>query len=252
MDRRAWTRRALFAAPFLALLQGFALEPRWLRRRHLRLSPRPTCTFAFFTDLHFKGNPGLLDRVIDQIHEQRPDFAVFGGDLVEEAQHLDEVLTRFRTLRLPVYGIPGNHDYWSGIDFDRVQDAFRATGGGWLLDQTVDAGSGRVLLAGHSCQNNVTLDPGPAGQRPRVALVHYPGWADRLSGQWDLILAGHSHGGQVRLPFIGSLITPQGVGRYDLGHFSTKAGPLYVSSGLGTWWIPVRFCCPPEWVLIEI
>jgi uncharacterized protein len=66
------------------------------------------------------------------------------------------------------------------------------------------------------------------------------------------MLAGHSHGGQVRLPGIGPLIVPFQVGRYDLGLFQTKAGPLYVSSGIGWFMWKLRFNCRPEIAVFEV
>ena len=76
---------------------------------------------------------------------------------------------------------------------------------------------------------------------------------EKLAGKaYDLVLPGHSHGGQVRLPFYGPVIVPFGVGRYDLGLYRTDSGPLYVNSGIGWYPIPVRFNCRPEITVIEI
>ena len=67
-----------------------------------------------------------------------------------------------------------------------------------------------------------------------ILLIHYPVWAKKLGGgQFDLMLAGHSHGGQVRIPFYGAIFLPFGVDEYDLGLFQTNAGPLYVNAGIG-------------------
>ena len=86
-----------------------------------------------------------------------------------------------------------------------------------------------------------------------LLLVHYPVWADLLGGlRCDLALAGHSHGGQVRVPFYGAVITPSLTGRYDMGMFDTPAGPLYVNPGIGTFHLDVRFNCRPEVTLFEI
>ena len=60
------------------------------------------------------------------------------------------------------------------------------------------------------------------------------------------MLAGHSHGGQVRIPFYGPIIVPYAVDEYDLGLFQTKSGPLYVTSGIGWYPVPIRFNCRPE------
>ncbi len=85
-----------------------------------------------------------------------------------------------------------------------------------------------------------------------VLLLHYPAMADHLGHRrFDLILAGHSHGGQVRLPFIGPLLVPSGVGRYDYGCYDTPGGPLSVSAGIGTLSsFPIRWNCPPEITLV--
>jgi len=92
-----------------------------------------------------------------------------------------------------------------------------------------------------------------AGEGPRLLLTHYPNYVDSLAGlRFELILAGHSHGGQVRVPLLGPLALPSGVGRYHLGLYETPAGPLYVNPGLGTSYLPVRINCRPEITLVEI
>lgn len=68
----------------------------------------------------------------------------------------------------------------------------------------------------------------------------------------DLVLAGHSHGGQVRLPFYGPVFLPFGVEQYDLGLFHTPSGPLYVNPGIGWFPVPIRFNCRPEITLFEV
>ncbi|MBX3743963.1 MAG: metallophosphoesterase [Verrucomicrobiae bacterium] len=251
--RRAWLRALLYGGPPLVAGYAFGIEPRRLRERRLRLSDRPTVRFAYFTDLHFKGDPRLLNRVVSRLRAMRPEFALFGGDLVEKADHLDAALEALGRAGLPIFGVPGNHDYWSGSDFDRIGEALRRTGGDWLLDASarvpVGAGRGHVRVNGHTCQTDVVLPPEP--NQKNFALIHYPKWVERLPVGYDLILAGHSHGGQVRLPFFGALAKPSGVGRYEWGRYDTPAGPLYVSSGIGTFHLNVRFLCPPELVWID-
>jgi len=86
-----------------------------------------------------------------------------------------------------------------------------------------------------------------------VLMIHYPYWVDPVAGlRFDLILAGHSHGGQVRLPLIGAIMVPGGVGQYDMGLFQTPSGPLYVNAGIGYFYVNVRFNCRPEITVFEM
>ena len=86
-----------------------------------------------------------------------------------------------------------------------------------------------------------------------IFLMHYPASVKNLGGQkFDLVLAGHSHGGQVRLPFYGALMVPFGVDEFDLGLFNTRSGQLYVNPGIGWYPVAIRFNCRPEITLIEI
>ena len=82
-------------------------------------------------------------------------------------------------------------------------------------------------------------------------MTHYPLDADSVRGHYDLILAGHSHGGQIRVPFFGAPVLPYRVGSYDRGRFETPAGPLYVNPGIGTYRYAARFWCRPEITVIE-
>jgi predicted MPP superfamily phosphohydrolase len=83
--------------------------------------------------------------------------------------------------------------------------------------------------------------------------MHYPAWVERLGGQtFSLLLAGHSHGGQVRVPFYGPIFVPFGVGRYVMGSYQTGSGPLYVNPGIGWFPVPIRFNCRPEITVFEI
>ena len=119
------------------------------------------------------------------------------------------------------------------------------------MDRAAAPSGGRVQVAGASCRHPFALAP-KAGVR-NVALIHYPSWVENLRPhRFDVVLAGHSHGGQVRLPWIGSLVRPYGVEGFDLGLFETPAGPLYVGAGIGWFYLNVRFLCRPEVTLVEV
>lgn len=252
MTRRRFLTLALAAAPGISLANAVALEPAWLKVSRLALpGSGPTCRFVHISDLHHRGDIGFTENILAAIHKEQPEFVCFSGDLIDTPGRLAEALEFIRAMGVPVFGVPGNHDHFSSRSFKSHQRAFAATGGAWLMN-------GSILSPDRSTEI-VGLDGFPSASLPplrtlrRIVITHYPIVADMLSGeQATLVLAGHSHGGQVRLPFIGPLFLPGGVGPYDLGLFTTRSGPLYVSAGLGTSMVPVRFDCRPEITLFEI
>lgn len=254
--RRFFKRLGLYgaAAALAAGTDAVFLEPHWLKIRHLRLANgTPTARFAYFTDLHYKGDRKFVESVVRTINAESPDFVCFGGDLIEEGRHLNEALELMSGIKAPLYGVPGNHDFWSRVSFEPYRQCFAATGGAWLMDEHRDLADGRLRLIGLACR---WTDSAPLPVKPgakNVLLMHYPAWFEKVSGPaCDLMLAGHSHGGQVRLPFIGSIIVPFNVNGYDMGLFQTKLGPLYVNPGIGWFYLDVRFNCRPELTVIEV
>ena len=92
----------------------------------------------------------------------------------------------------------------------------------------------------------------PEGYK-RILLEHHPSVIEQLHDEhFDLILAGHTHGGQVRIPFMHQIFPDFDLGRYDKGLFQTPCGPLYVNPGIGTFHIKARFLCRPEITVIEL
>lgn len=252
ITRRRFMRLALYGIPVSLVAEAAFLEPNWIKVRKLNLAKaKPTHRIVHFTDLHHKGDREFLQSAINKINAQAPDLVCFTGDLIEDAEFLPEALALLQTIKAPLYGVPGNHDYWANADFKLIAAAFAKTGGRWLLDESVSAAADKIAIAGLTCKKPLPLVLSPT--QKNIVLFHYPEWVDRLSAhRFDLALAGHSHGGQVRLPFYGPLVIPWGVGRYDLGRFMTKSGPLYVGAGLGWFYLNLRFNCRPEITVIEI
>lgn len=249
ISRRRWIRHLAWVTPGYAGVHARWIEPDWLAVRTYRLNPKPTIRIAHFTDIHHRGDEGRIRDVVGRVNRLNPDFAVFTGDLVEEAPMFAPALDILSTIRCPLYGIAGNHDHWAKVDFRLAKAAFAKTGGGWLKDEAKLAANGRVRL--------LALDRLPALAEPadgvmNLVLMHYPAWADRLPYRADLLLAGHSHGGQVRIPFYGALVKPHDVGRYEMGWYDTPAGRLYVNSGIGSLQVDFRFNCRPELAVFEV
>lgn len=251
ISRRKFLTLSALAVPAAIGADARWVEPTSLRVTNLKLNKDGKCRFVHFTDFHHKGDTDYAAKMVRTINELKPEFVCFTGDIVENKRFLPEALDFIRQIKAPVYGNPGNHDYWSGASFPDCERAFAATGGAWLVDRSIVLPKHDLELVGMALIGIHALKDRQAERR--ILLMHYPKMADSLGQQrFDLILAGHSHGGQIRLPFYGAIAVPWGVGRYDLGFFETPGGPLYVNAGIGTYRIPYRFNCRPEITVVTI
>ena len=251
MTRRKFLGLGVLALPAAIGADARYLEPTNVCVKKLKLGTARGLRFVHFTDFHYKGDANYAAEVVQTINALAPAFVCFSGDLIEDKSFAPAALDFIRQIKAPVYGAPGNHDYWSHAPFEEYERAFEETGGGWLVDCGLVLPEHDLEIVGMPMTGLRALQPARANRR--LLLMHYPGMADRLGDYtYDLILAGHSHGGQVRLPFLGALVLPWGVGPYDLGFFKTKGGPLYVGAGIGTHHLPVRFNCRPEITLVTM
>jgi predicted MPP superfamily phosphohydrolase len=221
----------LYSLPLFLGVYSFLIEVKWLKIEHLVLSENPSLKIVHFTDIHYKGDKKYLVRVVRCINNLKPDIVCFTGDLVEDQNFLADALDLLSKIEFPLYGVPGNHEYWHNLDMNTIAVPFAKTGGHFFPSEP-------------GIEINI--------KNKRIYLLHYPDTADELSPNYDIILAGHSHGGQIRIPFVGALILPYKAKKYDRGLYHTKNGPLYVNPGIGTFLIPARFSCRPEITLIEI
>lgn len=240
------------ATPVAVAAEAFLCEPTWIKTPTVRIGEgKPTHRIAHFTDLHHKGDRAYLAKIIKIINGLSPDLVCFTGDIIEESAHLTEALEFFAQIKSPLYGIPGNHDYWANADFDEIAAAFAKTGGKWLMDSQTATSDGRINLVGVT--GGAVPDFAIHRSRKNILLSHYPTWVQKVPDRkFDLVLSGHSHGGQVRLPFYGPLLVPFGVGDFSMGLYQTNSGPMYVNPGLGYFFANVRFCCRPEITVFEV
>ena len=255
ISRRKFIAAAVLATPCAVLADAKLVEPSWLKVRRLRIGSAPaTHRLVHFTDLHHKGDRAYLQSVVNQINALAPDFICFTGDLVEDQKFMPETLEILSGVKAPLFGVPGNHDYWCQASFAPIQKCFAATGGAWLLDEHRTFAGGQINLAGLTCLPHIDPPLPLLPSAKNILLMHYPAHAKKLGDRkFDLLLAGHSHGGQVRIPFYGAPIIPYGCDEYDLGLFQTPAGPLYVNPGIGYIFnYDFRFNCRPEITVIEV
>lgn len=247
-------RRVLIAVGLIvlavALCAAYArfVESTWLCVKVVKLAPAPTVRVIHITDIHFAGDTQYLARVVATINGLDADFVCFTGDLVEEAAFLDGALQILARVNKPLYGIPGNHDLWALHSFASIRTTFRKTGGEWLSRDVVLVPAKQVALMTLA----VGRDQTPSGYK-RILIEHNPETATRPRDQhFDLILSGHTHGGQSGIPFVRTMIGAADFGAYDRGLFQTRCGPLYVNPGIGTFYVNMRFLCRPEVTVIEM
>jgi len=271
---RAMPRLRLAALAVVAIGLGlgvwaFAVEPSRLRNEDYELAPArwpASCDglrVALLSDLHV-GSPfngvGKLDRVVALTQKARPDLVLLLGDYVIHdvigGRFVDpETIARsLGRLQAPagVWAVLGNHEYW--YDAPRVARAREAAGIRVLDDAAAEtrAGACSFWVAGITDYNEGRHDIARAmaqvkDDAPVLAFTHNPDIFPQIPSRVNLTLAGHTHGGQVYIPFIGRPIVPSRYGeRYAIGHVVEDGRDLFVTPGLGTSILPVRFLVPPE------
>lgn len=224
---------------------------------------------AIIGDIH-TGAPFIDDlklrRLVELTNEQRPDLVVLLGDfMVQDTWHGHRVApevtaNHLKYLRAPlgVYAVLGNHDWWD--NGEKVTQAFDQAGIR-VLENDVNELKWRekpFWLAGLSdlwtrpLRIDETIAKVPPGSTI-IAITHNPDVFPRLSPNVPLLLAAHTHGGQVKIPLLGTPIVPSRFGsKYTSGPVFENGHHLFVTTGIGTSILPVRFRVPPEIVILTI
>jgi uncharacterized protein len=120
------------------------------------------------------------------------------------------------------------------------------------MDAQTMTADGKICITGVTCKQGHPAHLPPRPGVKNIMLIHYPLLAERVEQRYDLLLAGHSHGGQVRIPGYGAIMVPYWVGKYEVGMFDLPAGPLYVNPGLGWLVTSLRLNCRPEITVFEV
>lgn len=212
---------------------------------------------AHVSDLH---NSHLWKQTIKQLKKAQPDIICITGDMVDMTRTDIDVALAFAAEAVkvaPCYYVPGNHE--SGLDketYSRLVEGLERLGVKVLYDQytLIELGDEEIFLAGLGWYVK-SLDTLQDYDGYRILLAHHPEYIDKyVETGVDLVLSGHVHGGQFRLPFIGGLYGPgQGLfPQYDSGVFSCGNTDMVVSRGIGNSVIPVRLNNRPEVILITL
>jgi len=242
---------AICAIVAICYLYGRFVEAKWIKVKTVSLSDSPSITLIHISDTHYKGDKKYLSKVVKIINRTQADFVCFTGDLIEEKKYLPDCLEILSAINKPLYGISGNHDEWALVRSQDLSAQFAITGGRWLEKGDETVFSNKVVIVGISSSLAKT-PPDATPTMKRILLNHYPSTVNNLpENSYDLILAGHTHGGQVHIPFIGNPVLRDIDTAYLKGLYRTKAGLLYVNPGIGTYLWPIRFNCRPEITIIK-
>jgi uncharacterized protein len=275
LTRRQVLRTMVYGAGGMAFYSG-EVERHWIDivHRDIRISGLPPAfegmTIAQLSDIHLDEytEPFLLREAVDHINRMQPDMVLLTGDYVtaevlskklttEAAWHCASLLSK---IACPLkYAILGNHDILAGAH--EVTEAIESQKipvlrNGFL---PIERGGSRIWLAGIDDPVLGRPDPDrtiPVSIRsqqnePVILMCHAPDFVDALathpiSRSIALVLSGHTHGGQVRLPFLGAVHLPPGGRKYIEGWFNVGGMQLYVNRGIGAVGVPFRFNCRPE------
>lgn len=281
--RRPWQKRLgiAFAAVLLSLglpvFWAFFIEPNRLIVRHetIQVDSWPhelnDLRIAVLSDIHAGGafiDERKVRTIVERTNQLQPEMILILGDYISGDRRRHELLMApevfapiLKELRAPlgVYSVLGNHDWW--FNGPKVREALEQNGIKVLDDEVlkVDARGTSFWLVGladlwtrpQRIAETVAKVPENATV---IALTHNPDIFPRVPQRVPLLIAGHTHGAQVRLPFIGYVVEPSRLSgeRYVRGHVFENGHHLFVTTGIGTSIVPVRFGVTPEIVLLTV
>jgi uncharacterized protein len=270
-------------------VDAFLIEPDWIEATHHRVvAPLSSpLKIAHLSDLHTYGLGRREQRMLALLAEEQPDVIVITGDSIfnggsssilhnrtepsrgtaghKAARDLDFKTSNERYLRcgevlrqlhapLGVWLVNGNWEH-----FHRVKDErgfYQAAGVHFLQNSAAELRPGVWILglddAVFGSPDLLAALKGIPLDAFKIALFHSPAYFDEIAGQCNLALAGHTHGGQVYLPFLTPLWLPRGCGEFLAGWYEKQGSRMYVSRGLGTSVLSVRFLCRPELAFITV
>lgn len=255
-------KNLIFNFTLLSLLilgYSYFIETNWLEiTRHqinLKVNSNKKLKIVQISDLHTKGISTIEEKVIKTVQREKPDIIFLTGDIATPGgtnSGYEEVLKEL-IAKKAVYYIPGNWEDWEPIldlsDILKRNNIIDLTNKTLMLDNNLwlagfaDAPTGNPDLR---ILKNIPSDS------KIISIFHSPIFFDEVSNSIDLAFTGHTHGGQIRLPLIGTIALPPGSGNYDQGWFQKNRATMYVNRGIGTSIVPFRFLCRPEISIFEI
>ena len=276
----AWTLAGIVGLGWGLGVWAFMAEPNTLTVRHVTVESAqwrgPPLRIGIISDTHVSAphvDVARVQRLIRRMNAEHPDMVVLLGDYagghepaaVRAAPERSKILSgvsAFSALRSPLgtFGVLGNHDSW--FDEASTERVLKAAGVGVLENSAIPVArpSGPFWIAGLAdleSRRNVTSVPralaGVPDGEPVILLTHWPDPFAEVPDRVALTLAGHTHCGQVVLPFLGRLVHASEMSkRWACGLYDEGGRKLFVTGGVGVSILPVRFRAPPEIVILTL
>ncbi len=259
------TKQMLVLAALLLyiLFRSFFIEPNSLATTNYKIENGDLAGIrvAFLSDLHLKKNDyNRLNKIAMTTNKQHPDVIILGGDFLsgqnyKKSMNVTLIGQKLAMFGIPVYGVLGQQD-WMTDGTAITQDL--AYGGVKVLENS----SRRAVIKGRYVDIIGLADLTTKGidiekafyrtMRPRIVVTHNPDVYYDIMEDVDLILAGHTHGGQFILPFTPPLFVPSKFGvEFASGLIHARNNKMIISKGIGTSVLPIRLNCKPEIVIVD-
>jgi predicted MPP superfamily phosphohydrolase len=259
-----WTRRKFIKGGIGVLLSAFLVDAFWFEKYFIEINTFSLKSrtgnalglkFIQISDLHLKSVNSQLKRLAGKVNALKPDLIFLTGDAVEDASHLPVLDEFLKTLshEIKKVAILGNWEYWGGVNLTDLKSLYKSNNCDLLINQAQQYQlKGKTVLVtgiddfvGGNANIKAALIDFKSSDC-HIVLNHCPQYSEVISRaltdekKADVILSGHTHGGQINLfgliPFL-----PQGSGRFVKGWYKVGLADLYVSKGIGTSLLPVRF-----------
>lgn len=260
-NRSSWWRRHWAAILIIGVLAALAtdavfIEPYRIQVTHYTIHTgiagvQAPLKIAQLSDLHTRGLGRREREMLAILAAEKPDVILITGDsLANPFGNYAACLQVYRQLHAPlgVWFVRGNWENIRPVKHER--QFYREAGIHLLVNQSAELRPGVWLIGLDDFSTGHPDFAGASREVPlsayKIAMFHSPAYLDHIAGKVNLCLAGHTHGGQVRLPFIKPFWLPAGSGPYLEGWYEKEGTRMYVSRGLGMSNLPVRFRCRPE------
>ena len=247
----------LISAGFL--VYSFFIEPHWIQTNHIQINTKLNKSYKFvqISDVHMRLMTFKENLILNKVAAESPDAIFVTGDLVLPVPDLNQVIDFLKKLSniAPVYTVSGNWEHWVIKPAEEIQ-IYKKSNVTFLMNNSAVINK-EICIIGLDDYLSGKPDfykavVGCDSSNFKLALFHSPGWIDTTDNKiFDLGLAGHTHGGQIRLPFY-TPVTPPGSGKYISGFYEKNSNKIYVSRGLGQSVIQARLLARPEIVVIDL